>query len=264
MKEVNQMNASAWKAALCITGLSIVAAITPVAAAQSNSFNGQWKADPASLKYMGPQYKLTTDANGYTVTRGSEVTKIACDGKPQKTEDTMTACTKSGNTYTLDVTRDGKHVRHTTVTLSDDGKTRTSKSEVTPADGSKPYTMTNVSTRVSGTNADGMWKETQFRSSEDSGVLMIEINGNTAKFKETDYPAPLDVKMDGTETKMMDGTVALKLADPHTLKVTYRDSKGKTRRENTFVLSADGKTITETDITPAPSESKMVLTLHKM
>ena len=252
------MNAFAWKAALCIAGLSTFAA------AESNPWNGQWKADPASLKYMGPQYKIAADANGYTVTRGSEVTKIVCDGKPQETQDTMTSCTKSGDGYTLDVTRDGKHVRHTTISLSDGGKTRTSKSEVTPADGSKPYTMTIVSTRISGTNADGMWKETKFASSEDNGTLMIEVNGDTAKFKETDYPEPLDVKLDGTQTKMMDGTVALKLADPHTLKVTYRDSKDKVRRENTFALSADGKTITETDITPAPSESKMVLTLHKM
>jgi hypothetical protein len=126
--------------------------------------------------------------------------------------------------------------------------------------------MIIVSTRVSGTNADGMWKETKFGSSEDNGVLMIEVNGDTAKFKETDYPQPLTVKLDGSQTKMGgDGsTVALKLADPHTLKVTYRDSKGKIRRENTFVLSADGKSITETDMTPAPAESKMVLTLHKM
>jgi hypothetical protein len=243
--------------------MSITACSIP-AVAQNNAWNGQWKADPASLKYMGPQYKVTTDSSGYTVTRGSEVTKVVCDGKPQKIEDTMTTCTKAGSTYTLDVTRDGKHVRHTTVSLSADGKTRTSKSQITPADGTKPFTMTTVATRVSGTNTDGVWKETKFGSSEDTGVLTIQVNGDSAKFKETDYPEPVTTKLDGTKTKLMDGTVALKLADPHTLKVTYRDSKDKVRRENTFVLSADGKTITETDITPAPSESKMVLTLHKM
>jgi hypothetical protein len=255
------MNTFLWRAgAFCLAGMSTIAV------AQANPWNGQWKADPASLKYMGPQYKLTADANGYTVTRGSEVQKIVCDGKPQKVDDAMVSCTKSGDSYMLDATRDGKHVRKTTISLSSDGKTRTSKSNVTPADGSKPYTMTIVSTRVSGTNADGMWKETKFGSSDDNGVLMIEVNGDMAKFKETDYQQPLNVKLDGSQTKMGgDGsTVALKLADPHTLKVTYRDSKGKIRRENTFVLSADGKSISETDVTPAPSESKMVLTLHKM
>ena len=50
----------------------------------------------------------------------------------------------------------------------------------------------------------------------------------------------------GAESKVGDlGTMLAKLADAHTLKVTYR-SDGKVRRENTFVLSEDGKTIVET------------------
>ena len=52
--------------------------------------------------------------------------------------------------------------------------------------------------------------------------------------------------------------MSVKQIDPHTLKVTY-SSDGKVRRENTFVLSADGKTITETDVTPDPSPSTMSL-----
>jgi hypothetical protein len=58
--------------------------------------------------------------------------------------------------------------------------------------------------------------------------------------------------------------MSLKLADPHTLKVTYKDDKGTVRRENTFELSQDGKTITETDVTPAPSPSTMSETFRKM
>jgi hypothetical protein len=249
-----------------VAAFACLTACSTIAAAQANPWNGQWKAEPASLKYTGPEYKVTTNANGYTVTRGSDVQKIVCDGQPQKLDDTMVSCTKSGESYMLDVTRDGKQVRKTSISLSADGKTRTSKSDMTPADGNKPYTMTTVSTRVSGTNVEGMWKETKFGSSDDNGVLMIEVNGDSAKFKETDYPEPLTVKLDGSETKMGgDGsTVSVKLADPHTLKVTYRDSKDKVRRENSFVLSPDGKSITETDMTPAPSESKMVLKLHKM
>lgn len=45
-------------------------------------------------------------------------------------------------------------------------------------------------------------------------------------------------------------------------KLTYSND-GKAARENTFVLSSDGKTIRETDITPAPSPAKMSVTLHK-
>jgi hypothetical protein len=58
--------------------------------------------------------------------------------------------------------------------------------------------------------------------------------------------------------------MAVKVLDPHTLKVYYSDDSGTLRRENTFVLSLDGKTISETDFTPAPGAAAMTLLLHKM
>lgn len=249
-----------------VGAVACLAALTMTASAQANPWNGQWKGDPASMKFSGATYKVTADADGYTVTHGTTPTKVVCDGKPQKSENnTMTSCTKSGDTYLLDITRNGKHVRKSTISLSADGKTRIIKSDVTPADGSKPYTMTTKDTRVSGgPGIAGEWKESMFSSSQDNGVLSIQVKGDTVDFKETDYPAPLNCKLDGTKTKMGDSTVAVKLADPHTLKVTYRDSTDKVRRENTFVLSSDGKSITETDVTPAPSPSRMTLVLHKM
>jgi hypothetical protein len=44
--------------------------------------------------------------------------------------------------------------------------------------------------------------------------------------------------------------------------VTYSND-GKVQRENTFVLSPDGNTVTETDVTAAPTISKMTVTFHK-
>jgi hypothetical protein len=57
---------------------------------------------------------------------------------------------------------------------------------------------------------------------------------------------------------------SIRKVDVHTLKVTYSSLDGKVRRENTFVLNADGKSIPGTGVTPAPSVSKMTLTLHKL
>jgi hypothetical protein len=57
--------------------------------------------------------------------------------------------------------------------------------------------------------------------------------------------------------------VSIKKVDAHTLLVTY-SSDNKERRENTFVLSADGKSISETDVTPAPAVSKLSITLRKL
>jgi hypothetical protein len=56
--------------------------------------------------------------------------------------------------------------------------------------------------------------------------------------------------------------MAVKMEGPNTLKVIYR-ADGKIRRENTFELSPDGKTIKETDVTPEPSPSTTSMMFHK-
>jgi hypothetical protein len=233
--------------------------------AQSNPWNGSWKAEPSTLKYSGPTFSVATDADGFTTTRGgTALPKVVCDGKPQTTPDGMTTCTKSAAGYAIEVTKDGKQVRKTMISISSDGKTRTSKSEMSPPDEAS-YTMTSVSKRVSGgPGPAGEWKEIKVTASQDEGILTIAVNGDSVDFKETDGPKPITCKLDGTETKFRDtGTMSVKLEDPHTLKVTYR-TDGKVRRENTFALSDDGKTITETDVTPDPSPSTMSVVLHKM
>lgn len=233
--------------------------------AQSNPWNGSWKADPASLKYEGPTFSVATDAGGYTITRyGTASPKVVCDGQPHANPDgTSTSCTKSATGYQIENTKDGKTVSKGGVTVSSDGSTLTRKMEFFPPDGS-PYTMTFTSTRVSGSNGfDGVWKQTKFAESQDNGILDIQVNGDTIAFKETDNDKPVNCKLDGSETTLPNGTMSVKLADPHTLKVTYKGSDGKVRRDNTFVLSADDSTITETDITPSPAPSKMSLVFHK-
>jgi hypothetical protein len=125
--------------------------------------------------------------------------------------------------------------------------------------------MTTVSSRISGgPGLAGEWKQVKITSTSDTGILTIAIKGNMIDFKETDQPKPVSTKLDGSDTPLgLGGTISARLADPHTLKITYKDGKGTVRRENTFALSSDGKTITETDVTPAPASSKMTVVLHK-
>lgn len=250
----------------CVSVLSLVClvALNRPCVAQANPWDGSWKADPASLKYSGPTFSVAADADGFTTTRGGTAgPKVVCDGKPQTTPDGMLTCAKSGKGYAIELTKDGKKVRSTMISISADGKTRTSKTERYPSDG-KPFTTTVTSERVSGgPGMAGVWKEIKVVESQDMGILAIKVTGDRVSFKETDRDDGVICKLDGTETKVGDlGTMSVKLADPHTLKVTYR-SDGKVRRENTFVLSADGKMITETDVTPDPSPSTTVLMFHK-
>lgn len=250
-----------------VCALMSVPALCLTCAAQSSPWDGSWKIEPNTLKFVGSTFSVATDAEGYTITRGGQAQpKVVCDGKPHPSADgTATTCGKTVTGYEIEATRNGRPARKTTVSVSADGKTRTSKSEIFPSD-DDPFTMTIVAVRVSGgPGAAGEWKEVKFTSSTDNGILTIAVKGESVDFKETDGRKPVTCKLDGTETKFGDGgSMSVMLADPHTLKVTYKDDKGTVRRENTFALSADEKSITETDVTPAPSPSTMSVVLRKM
>ena len=233
---------------------------------QSNPWNGSWKMDPSSLKYDGPTASIATDADGYTITRdGKPRPKVVCDGKPNAPVDgAVSTCTKVGTGYDVITSRDGKQVNEVKVEVSPDGKTMTRTAQVTPPDGSTPFSVKTILTKVSGdgTGAAGTWKETSFTESQDTGVLAIQVNGDSIDFKETDNDKPIALKLDGTPVSFAGGTISIKQDGPRTLKVTYsRD--GKVGRENTFVLSDDGQSITETDVTPAPMASTMTVTHRK-
>lgn len=244
--------------------VSLVALTLPCVAQQS-PWNGSWKMDRSTLKYAGPTFSIGTDADGFTVTRGGNTSpKVVCDGKPNaQANGVTTTCNKSAAGYELENTRDGKPISKVKIEVSADGKKIIRTRDITPSDGS-PYTITATSRRISGgPGLSGTWKETAISESQDTGVLAIQINGDSIDFKETDNDKPITCKLDGTPTTITGTqTMTAKQDGPHTLKVTYSND-GKVARENTFVLSSNGKTIKETDITPAPSPSTMSVTFHR-
>jgi hypothetical protein len=233
--------------------------------AQVNPWNGSWKLDPASVKYVGPTYSVQTDAEGYTVTRqGKPDPKVICDGQPHAMpKGVTTVCTKAGSGYQVESNRNGKLASKVKIELAQDGNTRTATVRVFP-EGAAPFTRTITSKRVSGgPGLSGVWKEVKVDEPDDQGLLTIEVKGDSVAFKETDVDKPITCKLDGTEMKTSaNSTMSVKQISPTTLKVTYR-LDGEIRRENTFVLGANGKTITETDVTPSPSPSTTSMLLHK-
>jgi len=233
--------------------------------AQNNPWNGSWKLDASSVKYSGPTFSIATDGEGYTLTRGAKVDpKTVCDGQPHTAPDGLTTtCTISGSSYQVNTTKSGDADVKATVSLSSDGNMMTRNVLISPP-GASPFTVTITSKRVSGgPGISGTWKEVNFAESAESGLLTIAISGDSVAFKETDAEKPIVCKLDGTEVKLYGtSTMAVKLDGSHTLKVTYR-TDGKVRRENTFELSPDGKTIKETDVTPDPSPSTTSMLLHK-
>jgi len=249
----------------CVCTVASMVTLALPCIAQESPWNGSWKIDRSTLKYDGATVSIATDADGFTVTRGGEASpKVVCDGKPNApVNGTTTTCNKSGNGYELENTRDGKLISKVKIEISPDGRQTTRTVDVTPPDGG-PYTITSTSKRLSGgPGLAGTWKETSFKESQDDGVLTVQIHGDSVDFKETDNDKPVTCKLDGTPTTLSGTqTMSVKQDGPRTLKVTYSNN-GKVARENTFVLSSDGKTVKETDITPAPSPSKMSVTFHK-
>lgn len=236
---------------------------------QNSRWNGSWKLDQSSLKYDGPTYSIAQDADGYTITRNGKASpKVICNGQPNAPNNgVVTTCTKTANGDELVNTRDGKVISKVKIEVSSDGSTRTRTVDITPPDGSDPYTITTVDKRISSSStASGepvTWKEKSFSESRDTGMLTILVHGDSIDFKETDIAKPVTCKLDGTETNLGGNrSMSVKQDGPNTLKVTYRNN-GEIGRENTFVLSADGQSIEETDVTPAPSQSTMSVTLHK-
>lgn len=244
--------------------VSFVALALPCVA-QQNPWNGSWKMDRSTFKYDGPTFSIATDADGFTVTRsGNAGSKVVCDGKPNSQANGSTStCHKSAAGYELENTRDGKLVNKVKVEISSDGKAITRTLDITPPGGA-PYTITATSRRVSGgPGLSGTWKEAAIKTSRDTGVLAIRINGDSVDFKESDNDKPITCKLDGSPTTISGTqTITVKQDGPRTLKVTY-SSDGKVDRENTLTLSSDGKTVEETDITPAPWPSTMSVTFHR-
>lgn len=249
----------------CICAFACFLSLTVPSMGQENPWNGSWKMDRSTLKYDGPTMTVSTDASGYTITRGGKKSpKVVCDGKPNPPDaGTVTTCNKTPTGYALENSRDNKQTSKVKIELSPDGKTMTRTAKITPEKGS-PFTMTFVSKRVSGA-AEGpaVWKEISFDESQDTGVLTVMVKGDSIAIKETDADEPVTCKLDGTATSVGGTrTMSAKMAGPHTLKVTY-SNHGEVQRANTFVLSPDGKMIKETDVTPAPSPSTMSVSFHK-
>jgi hypothetical protein len=209
---------------------------------------------------------MITDADGFTLTRGGQpFPKVVCDGTPHGTPNNMVTCTKSANRYVTTWTRDGKQTSKSAISISDDGKIFTNDLETDPPD-EAPYTITTIAERVSGgPGVAGDWREVKNSDSRENGMLTIAITADVVAYKDAQSQALVNCNLSGAESQIgSEGSLSMKLADPHTLRVTYKNHDGRVWRENTYALSEDGMTITEIDVSPAPSPSMLSVVFHKM
>jgi hypothetical protein len=249
----------------CVVGLSVPCV------AQDNPWNGSWKLDKSTVKFDGPIISVATKENSFIVSRyGRLAPNHICDGQPRKQDDgrgTTCITTSTGYVIITAATEDGKQPElKETVSFSKDGNSMTIVNDTTQQ--GRPIKTQYISKRISGgPGFGGEWKQvTPTESPSDPGILGIDVQGDSVVFTHSDSMKPMTYKLDGTPTTIGgQRTVEAKLDGSHTLTVTNRNN-GNVAQEITFVLSADGHTIQEKEVTPEPAPGKTLvsyMTYHK-
>ena len=240
---------------------ALAAALTIPALAGSASWNGTWKLNLAKSQMTGDSFTYSMNPNGtiHYTNGGTVAYNFACDGKDYtQIADYTTACKKvSATVYEGTDKQNGKVLSTWRRVLSADGKSMTITSTGMQPDG-KTYTDVNTYERVSGTSGlAGEWKNVKATSNV-AGTLTIALSGNTITLGYPAYKQSVTAKLDGSDAQLTGPTlpsgvmVSFKPMGSQQLSMVTK-YKGKIFSEDTYTLSADGKTITDVTTTPGQS-----------
>jgi hypothetical protein len=246
--------------------LALACAIVPSALAAS-PWDGTWKLDRAKSHLTGDSFTYSKTANGmWHASFGDLGYDFLPDGKPYPVLDadhTVTTTMNGDHALTMVSAFKGKTTSTTKETLSADGTTLTDDSSGTRADGTS-YTSSSTSKRSGpGTGFLGKWVSTKTNSStQELFVISTAADGSVTMT----YPGSkesLVTKLDGTPAsptgpQMVQGVmVTYKKTSPTRLDYSV-DFKGKKIAEGYDVLSADGKTYTETSWAAGKMDEKTI------
>ena len=246
--------------------LALACAVVPSAFAAS-LWDGTYKLDRSKSHLTGDSFTYSKAANGmWHVSFGELSYDFLPDGKPYPVLDadhTVTTTMNGDHALIMVSAFKGKTTSTTKETLSADGTTLTDESSGTRADGTS-YTSSSTSKRSgTGTGFLGKWVSTKTNSSAQELFVINTAADGTVTMT---YPGSKDIlvtKLDGTPVsptgpRMMQGVmVTYKKTSPTRLDYTV-DFKGKKVAEGYDVLSADGKTYTETSWAPGKMDEKTI------
>ncbi|MDQ2919142.1 MAG: hypothetical protein M3R10_04610, partial [Verrucomicrobiota bacterium] len=237
---------------VAITGLSLCAASLSFAA--DSPFVGKWKFTPEKSQLNGLTYKVEDAGNGqYKFVFGDDVETLAFDGKDHMTKyGSSWSITPSGtNAWKWVQKRDGKVTSDATWTVSADGATSNYVSTETRADGSTSHDETMLKRTAGGTSGlVGTWESTQIKVGSPTVIELAKWEDGYS-LKSPAYRGETDFKLDGKEytpkgPQVAAGTtVSAKAVGADKMELSYK-LKGKTTETDSWVVSADGKTLTNT------------------
>jgi hypothetical protein len=257
---------------LWLTLVLLAAAIaSPMAFASDNLFLGTWKLNPAKSHYAGWTYTMNQKPDGTIhVIDASVVYDFKIDGKDYPTiADRTTAWTKTGdNTYSTTQKVGGKVLSHSQRVLSPDGTTMTVTTTGTHPDGSTYKVVNTLQKIAGGAGLDGTWKDTRtVVHNQDTMVVSSPMPG-TMRVEYSANKTVAEGKLDGSPLTVTGpivppgATGTWKMPDAHTLDYTHA-IQDKITSQGSEKISADGKTLTDTNWDPAAPTEKIVVVWEK-
>jgi hypothetical protein len=244
------------------------------AAASVEALNGTWKVDLASLKFEQKPNEFVLKDASYSCPTCLPPLTAAADGQYHPVADrpyydSMSIKTVDDRTVEFRRKKGDKEVSSTILTVSEDGKTLTSKFVDATTPNSPPIEGTSTSTRAGpapeGAHAiSGKWMPDKFADySEQALDISYQISGN--KVTQTSQGQSWTAELGGPAVAIQNdpgGTmVAVAAEGANGLRETYtRD--GKEVGVNTLIPGADGKSLAYTGFDPR-DQSKVTFTANK-
>jgi hypothetical protein len=194
--------------------------------------------------------------------------EFALDGKPVTTfADGTMAATADGD-HALNLVFKSKAAESRVhLVLSADSKTVTDNTTGTRPDGSKTEEAGAMERVGKGSGFAGTWKSTKTESSSGESFVLA-TNGDHIKWDWPAYERTVDGKMDGSEIPFTGEAatpgMTFAVRKVSATKLTYSvKGSGKRLAEGVLELSADGKTITDTEWAPAKPSEKTIAVYMK-
>jgi hypothetical protein len=234
---------------VAITALSVTSA-----RAADNSFVGKWKFNPEKSQLSGLTYKVADAGDGkQSFTFGDDTETLALDGSDHTTKygGTWSITQNGSNAWKWIRKRDGKITSDAIWALGTDGTTSTYTSTETRPDGSTSKDETTLKrTAGNGPGLVGTWESTGTKVGSPTTIEIAKWEDGYS-LKDAAYKGETNFKADGKEYTpkgpMVPAgmTVSAKAMGEDKMELTYK-MKDKMTEVDTWSLSADGKTLTNT------------------
>ena len=263
--------------------LLLAVCLTSPAWAAGDPFVGKWKVNPSKSKLYDEMKVQVAGANRYALTFGpGQVDTISADGsdQPALSGTTLSITVNGPNNWEVVRKMKGRVLLKANWTLSEDGKTLNDMFTQYLPDGMTLFSqpLPNGSTlvlpyvyeRASGNSGfPGTWDSESAKVKTGIELEVLSYEGDGLSFKRSDEDRVRGFKLDGSDYPDLDpasggkdATYSGRRVNARTLEITYK-FQGNMTGARQFELSADSKTLTETQRLVGQSRPKSILVFER-